>query len=169
MGSGRNVTNDGELLDVQPGRPLVVFTRKALDYERKEADRVFKVLCKKSTCDSELIGKSYHHGTMKNDFTRCTSSSQLCRWICSSKQLLLLQSHWWQVLPGNCTFLFLSRIKNWTFFLVVWVFRRLSCSWCFLGYWPWPWWKRCSFDSYWRRSNNLLIFEYLHDHILQPF
>ena len=59
MGSGRNVTNDGELLDVQPGRPLVVFTRKALDYERKEADRVFKVLCKISTCDSELIGECF--------------------------------------------------------------------------------------------------------------
>ena len=59
MGSGRNITNNGELLEVKPGRPLAVFTRKALDYERKESHRVFKVLCKKSTCDTELIGKNF--------------------------------------------------------------------------------------------------------------
>ena len=59
MGSGRNITNNDELLGVKPGRPVVVFTRKALDYERKEANRVFKVLCKKSTCDTELIGKNF--------------------------------------------------------------------------------------------------------------
>lgn len=50
--NGEPVENDGVLLDPEAGRPYVVFARKNFVYQRKEADRLFYVLCKMGETDN---------------------------------------------------------------------------------------------------------------------
>ena len=46
FGNGQTVYNGGEALSVDPGREVVVFSKKAQMYQSKDDTRVFVALCR---------------------------------------------------------------------------------------------------------------------------